>query len=92
MLQNMAVDVHLPVADPKPLVMVNRDALVQFQGGQFVYVVDEGLAKLTPVEVAARDGERIGVVSEALSEGAEVVVDGNDRLRPDQPVQVVNAY
>jgi hypothetical protein len=34
-------------------------------------------------------GPRAAVESEPLTDGMEVIVDGAQRLRPDQPVQVV---
>ena len=42
-----------------------------------------------PVHIVAFLGREVGVDDEHIKPGMTVVVDGNDRLRPDQPVKVV---
>jgi hypothetical protein len=39
--------------------------------------------------VVSRGNENVGVEIEDLGAGIKVVVDGNDRLRPDQPVEII---
>jgi hypothetical protein len=45
---------------------------------------------MIPIQVAAVDGEYMGVEASWLSDGTVVVVDGNERLQPGQAVQVVD--
>lgn len=90
LLQNMSASVDVPSGHKKKLKMIKRDALVRFQGKQFVYTVNEGKAKILPVSVAAVDGEYLGVDAPHIKAGMPVVVDGNERLQPDQQVQVVD--
>ena len=71
------------------LLVIPRDALIRRNGNDFVYVVEDGKARLLPVEIASRSGEYAGVKPEPLAPGMQVVLDGNDRLRPDQAVLVV---
>ena len=52
--------------------------------------VDKDTGKVRPVEVGQETGNRIEVLS-GLAPGDQVVVRGNERLRPDQPVQVQGA-
>lgn len=88
-IQNMSATVNVPVSDKMQLKMIKRDALVRFQEKDFVYTVKEGKAAILPVNIVAYDGEYIGVDNPYIVTGMPVVIDGNDRLRPDQPVEIV---
>jgi membrane fusion protein, multidrug efflux system len=90
LLQNMSASVNVPSGHKKKLKMIKRDALVRFQGKTFVYTVKEDKAKILPVQVSAVDGEYLGVDAPHIADGMPVVVDGNERLQPDQPVQIVD--
>ena len=65
--------------------MVPKDALVQAQGGWSVFVNAEGKAQPRTVEIGAALEGGFAVLS-GLSAGDEVVVRGNDRLRPGQDI------
>ncbi|QTA91460.1 efflux RND transporter periplasmic adaptor subunit [Desulfonema magnum] len=88
-IQNMSATVNVPVSNKMKLKMIKRDALVLFQGKDFVYTAEEGKAKILPVNIVAYEGEYIGVDNPYIVPGMSVVIDGNDRLRPDQAVEVI---
>lgn len=90
LFQNMSARVNVPTGNVKRLKMIKRGALVRFQGKEFVYTVKEGMAKMLPIQVSAVDGEYLGVEAPYIEAGMPVVTDGNERLRPDQPVTVVD--
>ncbi|MWV15655.1 efflux RND transporter periplasmic adaptor subunit [Pseudomonas sp. L-22-4S-12] len=72
-------------------ITVPEKALAQSPAGNFVYVVDEqGLAQLRPVDTEMINQGR-WVIRSGLKEGERVIVDGLIRVRPKQPVQVVDA-
>ena len=79
-----AVTVRVPVGAPRDVVTVHKDAIVQ-QGGAVVYVVDDGKAARTPVVLGESAGNRF-IVERGLTPGMMVVIRGNERLRPGQPV------
>ena len=87
-IQNMSAAVNVPAGPPMKLKMIRRDALVRFQGKDFVYTVKDGRAKILPVKIAAVEGEYIGVAAPYIAAGMPVVIDGNERLRPDQAVKI----
>jgi RND family efflux transporter MFP subunit len=89
LLQNMTATVSVPTGARRTLVMVKRDALVRFQGREFVYTIKEGKAEMIPIQVVAVDGEYMGVDPFQIKSGTQVVVDGNERLQPGQAVQIV---
>ncbi len=90
LFQNMSARVNVPTGPARRLKMIKRDALVRFQGKEFVYTVKDGLAKILPIRISAMDGEYLGVDAPHIVNGMPVVIDGNERLRPDQPVTVVD--
>ena len=91
LFQNMSAQVDVPTGPARRLKMIKRGALVRFQGREFIFTVQDGVAKMMPIQVTATDGEYLGVEAPHLAVGMPVVIDGNERLRPDQPVTVVDS-
>ncbi len=89
MIRNMSATVEVPSGEAQHMLMLPRDALVRNGGANFVYTVGDGKARMVSVNVLTRRGDQAGVASPALKPGMKVVVDGNDRLQPDQPVMIV---
>lgn len=88
-IQNMSASVHVPVSDQMKLRMLKRDALIRYQGKDLVYTVKEGKASILPVNIVVYDGEYLGVDNPYIVAGMPVVIDGNDRLKPDQQVEII---
>ncbi len=78
----------LPAGDPHKALLVPKDSLVLSGNRKVVYVVIDQTARLVPVETGAAHGPLIEVKGD-LKAGLKVVVRGNERLRPGQPVQIV---
>ncbi len=89
MVQNLSSQVSMPASEKRKLRTFARDALVRQKGREFVYTVEDGKAKLLPVNVVTRQGSWIAVADEDITPGMAVVVDGNDRLKPDQAIKVI---
>jgi RND family efflux transporter MFP subunit len=86
-----AVDATIEVTTKEPGgVVVPRDAVVAGVAGDRVFVVgpDGNALKVDVVVVMGDADEALLAPNEALSSGTEVVVRGNERLRPGQPVKV----
>ena len=88
--QGMEARVRLPSGPRANSVIVNRDAVIQSYGSFVVWVVREGKALPVPVQVAAYEGMEAAVIGQGLEAGADVVIKGNERLKPGQPVMVTN--
>jgi multidrug efflux pump subunit AcrA (membrane-fusion protein) len=71
--------------------MVPKDAIVTQGPQQIVYVVREGQATPVPIQ-RTTFYEGFAVVTGALEPGEQVVIRGNERLQPGQPVQVAQAH
>ncbi len=86
--QNMSATVSVPISARQKLSIFSRAALIKFQGKDFVYTVKEGKAAILPVNIVTFLGDRVGVDNPYIVPGMNLVVEGNERLRPDQPVVV----
>jgi membrane fusion protein (multidrug efflux system) len=88
-VENMSATVFISTSERKRLKLVPRDALVTIQGKDLVYTVKDGRAVPVPIRVVSYVGEFAGIEKSDFPDGMMVVVDGNQRLRPDQPVEII---
>lgn len=86
--QNLSVTVSIPVSQRQNMSIFSRAAVIKFQGKDFVYTVKDGKAAILPVNIVAYLGDRVGVDNPYIQPGMMLVIEGNERLRPDQPVVV----
>lgn len=83
--QSVAIDV--PLGARRDVLTVDKDAVLQRQGGNIVYLVgEENSAQIRPVTLGVAVGGRFEVLG-GLAPGDLVVVRGNERLRPGQNLQ-----
>lgn len=87
--QNMSATVLVPGSAKKELSVINRAAVIKFQGKDFVYSVKDGKAAIMPVNIVSYMGKMVATDTPYIAPGFPIVVEGNERLRPDQPVTVV---
>lgn len=83
---NETVAVRVPVGAERTVLSVHKDAVISRGGQQLVYVVRDGKAAIQPVRLGEALGTRLEVI-DGLGAGDPVVVRGNERLQPGQPVQ-----
>lgn len=88
LLAGAAVDVRFELTHEGDGVVVPRDALVEGVARTRVVKVVDGQAQPVVVEVLERGTEEVRVRGEGLRADDTLVVRGNDRLRPGQPVRV----
>ncbi len=91
MVANMSATVYIPTSEKLELSIIPRDALIKFQGKDFVYSIKDGKASILPVNIVTFLGNKIGADNPYFVPGMPVVIEGNERLRPDQPVMVEGA-
>jgi len=81
-LPGLFVNVILVSADPKDQLVVAQAAVQENQTGPFVLVVDnENRVEMRPIKTGQRDGTDI-VVTEGLTKGEMIVVEGIQKVRP----------
>ncbi len=89
-LAGQALRVAVPQSAKRQMLAVPRDALVIRQDGTSVFKVnDSNAAELVPVQVGVAQG-RLVEVTGGLRAGDKVVIQGNERLRPGQAVQILD--
>lgn len=86
--QNMSATVHVPASPKEQLRVLPRAAIIKNQGKDFIYTIKEDKASILPVNVVTFMGEEVAVDNPYIVAGMEVVVEGNERLRPEQPVMI----
>ncbi len=79
--------VTLFVGEQRDALLVPKDAIVSQGSRQIVFAVRDGKAIPVPIQRSAFY-EGFAVVKGALQPGEQVVVRGNERLRPAQPVRL----
>ena len=84
----MTVTAELPTGQRVEALTVPRDAVILRPMGTLVYVQRGGVAAPVPVIVHFGAGDRY-VVDGALNPDEQVVVEGNERLFPGQPLNIV---
>ena len=85
-----SLTLRVPVSAEREILTVPKDALVQGRGGWMVFIVAEDKAEPRPVTLGQAAGDRMEVLS-GVQAGDLVVVRGNERLRPGQPVNATRA-
>lgn len=80
-----SVTLQVPVSAPREVVVVPKDALVQARGGWSVFLNADGTAQPRTVEIGTALEGGFEVLN-GLQPGDEVVVRGNERLRPGQAI------
>lgn len=86
LIDGQLVTVNLESAKPQEQIVIPQAALISDQQGLYVFVADDGKAQIRRVKVGAGVGEDV-VITEGLSGGELVIVEGTQTLRPGTPVQ-----
>ncbi|HIV70338.1 MAG TPA: efflux RND transporter periplasmic adaptor subunit [Candidatus Aquabacterium excrementipullorum] len=82
---NQFVNVRLQARQLAKAVTIVADAVQHGSKGDYVYVVQDGKAKVRPVTLGPASGDRVAV-SQGLAAGDKVVLEGLDRLKDGKPV------
>jgi len=87
-LAGQPLKVALPAALPQEVLTVPRDALVLRRGGSHLFKIGEdSTTERVQVQMGIASGEFIQVMGDLVA-GDQVVVRGNERLRPGQAVSI----
>ena len=84
---NQSVRIHIPTGPPRLVTTAHKDALLHRRGATVMFVYADGKVARREVTIGQAFGNRFEIVS-GLNPGDRVVTRGNERLRPNQEVQV----
>ena len=85
--RGQSITVRIPTGAPRNVVTVHKDGINRRGDNTLVFVVVDGTAKIRPVKLGVSVGNRLEVL-DGLKPGEKVVVRGNERLRPDDKVDI----
>ncbi len=85
----MLARVSFLLGEPTSTKLVSKDAIVEQNNLNFVYVVNDGTVRPVQVTTGVAYRDLIEVIG-PIEAGELVVVRGNERLRPGQPIRVVD--
>ena len=86
---SMSAKVSFLLGETKETKMVLKDSIINNGGNKIIYVVRENVAQPVPVLTGLAHENFVEVQGE-FKVGEQVVVRGNERLRPMQPVEVTS--
>ncbi|MBI2885596.1 MAG: efflux RND transporter periplasmic adaptor subunit [Chloroflexi bacterium] len=89
MRAGMSANVSVVIEQRERVVLVPREALVQQGAKTYVFVVQDDQADRREVELGLSN-DRFAQIRSGLDEGAQVVVQGNRALRPQDRVNVIS--
>lgn len=82
-----SVTLQIPIGREREVLSVHKDAVISRRGQDLVIVAVDGQAQVRPVVLGEAVGNRLEV-RKGLSAGEQVVVRGNERLKPGDKVRV----
>lgn len=88
LLPGEPIQLMVPESLPQQVVAVPRDALVLRRQGAHLFTIKDGLAHKIDVKTGLASGDLIAVDG-AVAAGDKVVIRGNERLRDQQPIQLM---
>ncbi len=84
---NQSIRIHIPTGPPRLVTTAHKDALLHRRGATVMFVYADGKVARREVTIGQAFGNRFEIV-DGLKPGDKVVTRGNERLRPNQEVQV----
>lgn len=86
----MEVKISLPRAKKINSLVVPRDAVIKRFGQNVIFINNDNTAMMLPVKVIGYENQNVAIEAQGLNEGADVVVKGNERIFPNQPLKSLN--
>ncbi len=87
-----SVTVFVPASAAKRILSVHKDAVIQRGNNRIVFVVNESettTAEMRHIKSGIASAERLEIL-EGLNLGERVVIRGNERLKPDQAINIAD--
>ncbi len=89
LFEGVEASINLPTVKTQKVLSVPRDSVINRFNQNVIFVDANGVAQMIPVTVIGYEKDRVGIESPMLSEGMDVVVKGNERVFPNQPLQII---
>ena len=87
LLSSESVNLSIPIAKGKNLLTIHKDAILKREGMSLAYVVKEDKVEIRPLKLGEAVGNRFVVIN-GVNLSEQVVIKGNERLRPGQKITI----
>ena len=87
LIEGMEAYAQLPNGLKQQSLLVPRDAVIKQFGQDVLFVAIEGKAKMIPIQISGYQETQTAVSGSGLTEGMQVVVKGNERIRDGQAIR-----
>ncbi|MFK7883383.1 MAG: efflux RND transporter periplasmic adaptor subunit [Phycisphaerales bacterium] len=87
----MSLSALVPTGEVAPSITISEDAIIRGPAGEFVYFDAGGMSQVAPIVRLFSANNRVVIRSPVLRPGMLVVTEGNERMFPGQPLNVLNA-
>ena len=84
----MSLTAMVPTGTQADLLTVSKDAILRNAAGEYVYYNNNGAAALAPITRLFSVGSRVVIRSPMIRPGVQVVIEGNERMYPTQPMTI----
>jgi len=85
----MSLTAMVPTGSKSELLTVSKDAILRNAAGEYVYYNNNGVAALAPITRLFSIGSRVVIRSPMIRPGVQVVIEGNERMFPTQPMRII---
>ena len=80
----------VPTQMTRPTLTIHKDAILRDDAGQYVYFSADGNATPARIRTMFAIGDRVAIKSDSLAPDAQIVIEGNERMFPGQPLTILN--
>lgn len=87
----MSLSAIVPTGERALSLTISEDAIIRGPAGEFVYFDAGGMSQVAPIVRLFSANGRVVIRSPVLQPGMLVVTEGNERMFPGQPLNVLNA-
>lgn len=88
--EGMEANIQLPNVSLENALLIPRDGVIKRFGQQIVFSDANGMAMMIPVTIIGYFQDKVAIESPMLKEGMPIVIKGNERIFPNQPIQATN--
>ncbi|MEZ6242139.1 MAG: efflux RND transporter periplasmic adaptor subunit [Phycisphaerales bacterium] len=85
----MSVIAMVPTSERAPTITIHKDAILRDDAGEYVYFDAGGMAMVARIERLFAVGDRVAIRPGQLKGGMRVIVKGNERIFPGQPLNII---
>ncbi len=88
--EGMQASVSLAKANLENAMLIPRDGVIKRFGQQVIFFEAKGTAQMAPVTIVGFFEDKVAIDAPMLTPGMQIVVKGNERIFPNQPIQATN--